>query len=312
MNKLQAALLALVVMAASVKSYSLFSSTLDAVELMPRTIANGQALAPNQYRVLVPLLWKAGVGSGIAPDTAERAIVAFSILFCYAVLAVVLYRSSGSIPVAAVCLIAFYGAAASGFWFRNRDVFFEAAFTALGMDLAVQPRPRWIPYAIVSAAASLNRETWLFSLIGAGAARWFDAGGLRALITRRRRDVFGLTAAAIVSITILAAVRAVYGIRPYHYALWQYASNATLFLMAGSFRSSLGQAIWFGGSGVFAAWAIFALAGLARHRPFVIGFMGSLLAVSFFISNWFETRIFTPAYVVLLVSIAGGLSTRAR
>lgn len=298
---LQAALLAVVVLAASVKSYSLYVSTLDDAQLMPQTIAMGQGLAPNQYRVLVPLLWRASVAHGIAPGTAERAIVLFSILFCYAALAAVCYRASRSVPISALCLLAFYGAAASGFWFRYRDVFFEAAFTAIGMDLAVRPRPRWLPYAIVSAVASLNRETWLFSLIGAGA---------HALIARTRRDLFGLAAAAIASIAVLAGVRAVYGIRPYHYAMWQYATNVKLLLMAGSFRSSVGQAIWFAGSGAFAVWLTFALAGLARYRAFVLAFVGSLLVVSFFISNWYETRIFNSAYVVLIVSIAGGLAAR--
>jgi hypothetical protein len=309
-DRLQAMLLALVVIGASVKSYTLYASTLDSVELMPRTIASGQGLAPNQYRVLVPLLWRGAVALGIGPDAAERAIVAFSILFCYGVLAAVLYRASRSMPVASVCLLAFYGAAASGFWFRNRDVFFDAAFTAIGMDIVVQPSPRWLLYAIVSAAASLNRETWFFSLIAAGVSRWFDAGGARALLKRGRRDIFGLAAAAIVTIATAAGLRAVYGIRPYHYPPWQYGSNAKLLLVTVTLRSSLGQAIWFAGSGVFAVWAIFALAGLARHRPFVLGFMGSLLVVSFFVSNWYEARIFTAGYVVLLVSISGGLTTR--
>jgi hypothetical protein len=307
---LQVALLVVVVIAASVKSYSLYSSTLDAADLMPQTIASGRALAPNQYRVLVPLLWKGAVGLGIPSGAAERGIVAFSILFCYAALATVLYNASRSVPIAALCLIAFYGAAASGFWFRNRDVFFDVAFTAIGMGLAVQPNPRWIVYALVSMVASLNRETWLFSLIGAAVSRWSDAGSLRLFIARRPRDVFGLAAATGVSIGTLAAVRGVYGVRPYHYALWQYATNLPLFLVAGSSASTIGQAIWFAGSGAFIVWLIFALAGAARYRAFVVGFMGSLLAVSFLISNWWETRIFTPAYAVLIVSISAGLAIK--
>ena len=309
-GSLSIALLVVVIISASVKSYSLYSSTLDAAQLMPDTIASGRALAPNQYRVLVPLLWRGAIGVGIGAGAAERAIVAFSIVFCYAALAAVLYSVSRSVPIAALCLIAFYGAAASGFWFRNRDVFFDAAFTAIGMGLVVQSNPRWITYAVVSMLASLNRETWLFSLIAATLSRWSDAGGLRLFITRRRRDVLGLSAAAGVSLGTLAVVRGAYGLRPYHYALWQYATNLPLLLIAGSFRSTIGQAIWFAGSGAFAVWLVFALAGAARYRAFVFGFMGSLLAVSFLISNWWETRIFIPAYAVLLVSISGGLALK--
>lgn len=104
---------------------------------------------------------------------------------------------------------------------------------------------------------------------------------------------------------VLFAIRAHYGVRDYHYAVWQYTANLPLLLGAGP--ASIGQAVWLAGSGVFVVWLIFALASLARHVPFVIGFVAPLLGVSFFVSNWAETRIFIPCYAVMIVSIAGGL-----
>ena len=300
-------LLAVVITAASVKSYSLYATTLDGSEMMPAVIASGQAHAPNQYRLLVPLLWRAATSMGIGSRTAEHGIVIVSIMFCYVALAAALYRSSSSVPVTALCLIAFYGAAASGFWFRYRDTFFEVGFTCIGMRLVLAQRPAWPLYGLLSGVAALNRETWLFSLVAAAVSRsaqWVKARPSHS----RRRDVIGIGLAALVTVGVLAVVRAHYGGRVYHYEPWQYANNARLLLVTGSLRESLGQAVWFAGSGIFVVWLIFALTGHARHVPFVVGFTGSLLVVSFLVSSWAETRVFIPAYAVMLVSIAGGLA----
>lgn len=302
----------MVVLAASVKSYNLFATTLDHPEHMPQTIAGGLAHAPNQYRLLVPLLWKGASSAGLDGPKADVAIVVFGILFCYAALAAAIYLASRSVPVTALCLLAFYGAAASGFWFRTREFFFDVGFTASGMALVVQQRPAWALYVILSAVAALNRETWLFSLVAAAASRLADARSLRALLKDRRRDAVGLIASGLVSVAVLVAVRLIYGIRPYHTEIWRYDENIRLILMGGSVRDSFKNAIWFAGSGMFAAWAIFALAGAARHVPFVIAFAASLLVVSFVISSWYETRIFAPAYAVMLVSIAGGLRLQTK
>jgi hypothetical protein len=305
-------LLAAVIIAASIKSYSLYATTLDGSEMTPAVIASGQAHAPNQYRLLVPLLWRAATSMGIGSGAAERAIVVASIVFCYVALAAALYRSSASVPVTALCLVAFYGAAASGFWFRYRDTFFDAGFACIGMSLVLVRRPSWLLYGLVSGVAMLNRETWLFSLIAAAVSRaaYRDGSGSSP---SRRRDAIGIGLAALVGAGVVAIVRAQYGGRPYHYEPWQYANNVRLLLVAGSFRESLGQAVWFAGSGIFVVWLTFVLTGLARHVPFVIGFTVPLLFVSFLVSNWAETRIFIPAYGVMLVSIAGGLAAaRAR
>ena len=297
-------LLTVVIAAAAVKTYSLWTTTIDAREMMPAVIAAGQAQAPNQYRVLVPLLWRGATSLGVGADAADRGIVAVSIVFCYAALAAALYRSSGSLPVTALCLIAFYGAAASGFWFRYRDTFFDAGFTCLGMQLVLERRPAWGRYAGLSAVAALNRETWLFSLIAATISRRADAKGTEDS-GWARRDVIGLAGACLVAAAVLIAVRAQYGARPYHYDLWQYSNNVRLLLVAGGFRAVAGQAVWFAGSGLFVVWLMFALAGRASHVPFVAAFAGSLLATGFLVSNWAETRIFIPAYAVMLVSCAG-------
>jgi hypothetical protein len=296
-------LLAAVIVAASVKSYSLYTTTLDDREMMPAVIASGEARAPNQYRVLVPLLWTFATANGVPAPAAERLLVVLSILFCYAALAVTLHRASRSIPITALCLLAFYGAAASGFWFRYRDTFFDVAFTCLGMALVLQRRPSWAAYALLSAVAALNRETWSFSLVAAASSRWaYHRGGAG---DSGRRDAIGLLCATAITVGVLVAIRTHYGVRDYHYAMWQYTANLPLLLVAGP--ASIGQAVWLAGSGVFVVWLIFALASIARHVPFVIGFAAPLLAVSFFISNWAETRIFIPCYAVMIVSIASGL-----
>jgi hypothetical protein len=303
-------LLATIVLAASVKSYSLYATTLDVSELTPAVIISGQAQAPNQYRLLFPVLWKIATSMGIDAQAAEQGLVIGSIVFCYTVLAAVLFYSSRSIPVTALCLLAFYGAAASGFWFRYRDTFLEVGLTCVGMHLVVQRRPAWSLYALVSAVAALNRETWLFSLVAGAVSRW-SASGVSVLAANRRRDILGLVAAAVLAVGVLVGIRAHYGIRAYHYELWQFQDNARLLLLAESVKEAAGQAVWFAGSGMFAVWLIFAISGRVQYAPFVVGFAGSLLGVSFLISNWSETRIFLPAYAVMLVSISAGLASGA-
>jgi hypothetical protein len=78
---MQLVLLATVVLAASVKSYSLYATTVDVSEMMPAVIMNGQAHAPNQYRLLFPVLWKVATSMGISSQAADQALVICSILF---------------------------------------------------------------------------------------------------------------------------------------------------------------------------------------------------------------------------------------
>jgi hypothetical protein len=303
-------LLAVIVLASSIKTYSIYSTTVDSPELSPMSILSGKASAPNQYRLLAPLAWRGAVLTGMSTETADRAVVIASILLCYLTLSVALYSSCRNVLATAVCVLLFFGASSSGFWFRYRDTFFEVAFTCLGMTLITRDRPKWTLYGVVSAFAALNRETWLLSLAAAGVSRWAHAGSLKDLFVRRKEDVIGLVASTVVAAAVLVATRYSYHTARYHYELWQYPTNLHHFLIGGSLRFAIAHGVWSAGSGIGALWLMFAVRGLARHVPFTIGFVGSLIVVSFFISNWSETRIFFPAYAVLLISVSSSLVTR--
>ena len=307
----QWALLAVIVLAASIKSYSAYSTTLDYPDLTPRNILSGNARAPNRYRLLAPLLWRMAASTGIDAETADKGVVLVSIVFCYTALSTALYLSSRSVPVTAVCLLVFFGASASGFWFRYRDTFFDVGFACAGMVLVVRERPRWRLFCALSAVAALNRETWAFSLFAAALSRWAHAGSLRALFVQRRADVVGLFSAGLVAAIVFAWLRIHYGNAPYHYGLWQYPTNLRHLFVGGSVRFVAAQGLWSAGSGLFALWLIFAITGLCRDVPYALGFVGSLIATSFFISNWSETRIFFAAYAVLLISASAGLVERS-
>jgi hypothetical protein len=301
------ALLAVIVLAASVKSYSGYSATPDHPELTPRNILSGNARAPNRYRLLAPLVWRMAASAGIESDTAEKGVVFASIVFCYIALSTALYVSSRSVPVTAMCLLVFFGASASGFKWRYRDTFFDVGFACSGMVLVVRERPTWWLYCALSALAALNRETWVFSLCAAALSRWAHAGSLQGLFVQRRADVVGLLSAGLAAAIVFAGLRFHYGNAPYHMELWRYPTNLMHLFVGGSVRFVAAHGLWSAGSGMFALWLIFAMKGLCRHVPYSLGFLGSLLATSFLISNWSETRIFFAAYAVLLISASSGL-----
>jgi hypothetical protein len=114
-----------------------------------------------------------------------------------------------------------------------------------------------------------------------------------------------------VTALVLGGTRLVYGIKSYHTDVWQYANNVRHFFVGGSFHFILTDGVWSAGSGLFTVWLMFAIMRLCRHVPFALGFLGALLGISFLISSWSETRIFFPAYAVVLISLSAGLTTRS-
>src|SRR3954468_13712009 len=110
-------LLVIVILAASVKAYSLYSTTLDVRALQPDMVLRGRSPAPTQYRLLFPLLWQITTSVGVPAGNADKAVIFASILFCYISLGVSAAALRRDVTVAAIVVLLFFGASASSFWF---------------------------------------------------------------------------------------------------------------------------------------------------------------------------------------------------
>ncbi|APR81845.1 Hypothetical protein A7982_07194 [Minicystis rosea] len=298
-------LLALVVLAVSIRMYLAFVPAPTHRVLDPWNILAGGSLAPNQYRVLAPLLCallKPLVGGA---HEADELVQILAILGCNTALVALLLRETGKLELACVGLVAFFGAAANTMAWRNRETFLEALFALIGFALVVRPRPRWVAFAFVSVLGTLNRETWAFVLFAAVASRVAAAGGLRRL---PRADVIGLASAAALALATFVGVRAHFGLRPYHTEVWMMGTNISNIALWREPDLVLAKGIWTLGSGLGLAYLLSLSHGARRHLPFVIGFAVPALVVSFFLASWFEPRIFTALYPLLIIALLGAAS----
>lgn len=299
-------LLCLVVLATSIRMYLAFLPAPTHPVLDPVNILRGASLAPNQYRVLAPLLGALlGALLGDARE-GDEVLQLLAIVACNAALVAVLLRETRRLELACVGLVAFFGATAYTMAWRNRETFLEAAFALVGFALVTRPRPRWALFAVVSMLGALNRETWGFVLCGAAAARIAAAGGLRALWRGpARRDAIGLLVAAALALAALVGVRLRYGLRPYHTELWMMGTNISNLAPWREPDLVVAKGLWTLGSGLALAYLLSLSRGARRHLPFVAGFAVPALVVSFFIASWFEPRIFTALHPLLIIALLG-------
>lgn len=305
-------LLAVVVLATSVRMYLAFVAAPTHWVLDPTNILRGASLAPNQYRVLTPLLCAlVGLALGDAHE-ADEVVQLLSIVACNAVLVWALLRETASLELSTVGLVAFFGACANTMAWRNRETFLEALLALLGFLLVTRPRPRWVAFAVVSVLGALNRETWGFVWCGAAASTIVSAGGLRRLLGEpsRRRDALGLAVAGVLSLATLVAVRARYGIKPYHTELWMMGTNIANLAPWRDPELVVAKGVWTLGAGLGCAYLLSLSRGGRRHLPFVAGFAAPMLVASFFLASWFEPRIFTALYPLLIIALVGVAARR--
>ncbi|HVO76709.1 MAG TPA: hypothetical protein VMT60_01865, partial [Candidatus Bathyarchaeia archaeon] len=76
----------------------LYSKTSDVYALRPDNILSGLSEAPNQYRILVPLLNRLlRSGGHLGRDESDRLVILASIILCYAAAGALFYKSSRSL-----------------------------------------------------------------------------------------------------------------------------------------------------------------------------------------------------------------------
>lgn len=289
--------------ALSVSAFALYLRTIDAPVIDIRNIAAGRSQAPNQYRVLAPLLFAAARGA-MPEKWADAVVILVSLLFCFTATWLLFGLASTSAPLKMVFQLALLGAFAGGVVFKYRDSFFEVGFAALTMWLAYRKKISWPALVLVTALGSLNRETYLFSLTALSSKFFFDdAGGKLGAFLKSYAPK--LAALCLVYAAAYVGTRYYFGLSPYSSDVFMLATN----LKTAVNLSHTGSFIYAGG-GLLFLFAYSLADGSRAFLPFVLGYVASLLLVSLLISNWSEHRIFFAAYPLVLAHVLSWLSPR--
>ena len=298
----------LFLLALSVRTYSWWTKGFDDPVHHPNTILSGNSLAPDQYRVLYPLLWKT-VSLVLGEQDGDKGLLFVSILFCY----VVLYEAfvSGGLSGLSACLflLAFYGTTHSWYHYFYRDTFLEVALVVLAyrIQAAMQEGRNWgNRLALLSVAGIMNRESWVFVLTGVVCGFMGKAGGVSSLFRAPEAVVLrkGLVKITTASVLAFVSVRLLYGFKPYFTSFWTLDENAYNLLFWKDVSGFIGHGLWSAGAGILFLYVWSVLRGNRTGLLFIAGYVVPLLAASFLFGRCGETRIFFPAFAVILCSLA--------
>jgi hypothetical protein len=307
-RRLVIALAAVIFISAIVQSTAfLYSRTSDAYFLRPDNILAGRSEAPNQYRVLVPLLngllWRAG---HLDAEKSDRLVILASIVLCYLAAGALFLKSSGSVPAAMLALVALLGSFAFGMTWRYRQEFFDVAFVSLFFLILIAGRPKGWTYvllAVITALGALNRETFGFCITGMVAHLWSKREGTgkgSALL-----DAAGVLVLSVIFAVVFVGVRRHFGLASYQGGIWTFHGNEL------NLRTVLEphDALYMG-SGLLLVYLTTLALGNREYLAFILGYGIPMLLVAFFISRYNEHRIFYPLMVFLIASIIRFLTRR--
>jgi hypothetical protein len=285
--------------ALTLATYSLYSKTSDSYLTHPGDILAGRSKAPNQYRLLVPLLWRLLQSTGLfSPDRSDRIIVFSSILFCYIASGALFYRSSRSMPLTMLSLVALLGSFSYGMLWKYRQEFFEVGFVSLFFLIIMRPTIwKYLLLSLITALGALNRETFVFCITGMAVhAVWRG----RATSERKTlaRDALAVLVMLIIYLAVFIGVRYHYGLSNYQGAFWRFGSNISNLQRYNHAQNAL----WLGAGMLLAYGASLAL-GNREYLPFIAGFGIPMLTAALFISSYNEHRIFYPLMALFIASI---------
>lgn len=285
-------------------TFTQYAKTKDHQVISPENILAGESQAPNQYRILFPLVYgcvKKAVKNAILAD---KTVIFASILFCYVICGILFFTDTRSQTMSMICLLALYGAFASGFVWKYRQEFLETAFVTAAVVLIEKDRPNWIVFCSLTLFATLNRETWIFTIFATYIVRRSRAANPETWLHLTKQDLVGIVIAVLVYGTCFTATRMYFGLSEYHSALWMYKANFFVPFLPFYQPMAFSCSIWGIGSGLVLLYVITLLGGNRCHAKFIIGYCVPLLAVSFFIADWTEHRIFYSAYPMMLSASA--------
>lgn len=286
---------------------TLYARCPDNVVHNPTVILDGHSLAPNQYRVLVPLLHHAVDALWFRnPPKADRVVVYVCILICFSVFGYMVYSETGSTPAACIAMLAFLGCLPIGMMARYRQEWVEVPCVCLAVMLATRKTVGWRTYgalALVTVVGVLNRETFAFCLFGVASTVFWEH--MRRDWRRTWPHVLGLLLLALVAAACYAAPRIVFGLRPYHCKFWVIGNNWNSLPDITNSRHILHM-----GSGLLLAYGVTLLHGARWNTPFMVGYLVPFVIVDTLISSFTEHRVFYPIMALFLVTIVQHITPR--
>lgn len=298
-------LICLFLFALTLTTLTLYVAAEDHSVLRPENILEGKSQAPNQYRILAPLLIHALDGAVLHDaERSDRAVIFISILLAYIATGALFYKTSGSTILSMLALLALLGCFALGMTWKYRQEFFETAFVASSLLVLLSMKrltPRFFFLAVLTLLGSLNRETFFFCLTGIAAHVFTQRTATE--LTLRRKEWLGLALLFVVFGCCTIGVRWYYGMSDYHGPLWMAGANVHNLLSLKSANHFL-----FMGGGVLFIFIMTVLKGNRMHLPFIVGYGVPLLLTAFFISSFDEHRIFYPLMMLMISSIVGFVS----
>lgn len=285
----------------TITTFSLYMETEDHKVINPENIISGHSQAPNQYRILAPLLYEILNKTLIHNSTTSDHIVIFvSILTAYLSAGILFYKSSlGSLTVSGLSLLALLGCFSFGMEWKYRQEFFEVTFVSLSLLTVLSVQKTQLLYsflAVITFFGSLNRETYIFCLIAVTSHILWN----RVAINKEPLSQHIIALAGLFSVFSFCflGTRLHYGLSEYHSAFWMYKGNIQ---NLATFTSP--YSLTHMGAGVLFAYITTVVLGNREYFAFVLGYGLPLLLVSGFISSFYEHRVFYPLILLFLASM---------
>jgi hypothetical protein len=278
----------------------MYLKTEDHRVLDPKNIIAGASQAPNQYRVLSPILSE--ILDRLILHNARRsdhAVIFLSILLAYAATMALFYKASGSVTVTLLALLALLGCFSFGMEFKYRQEFFEVAFVA-GALLAVLLIRRlpalYAVLAVLTLFGSLNRETFAFCLSGVAVHVAWER--IRKNAEAWRSHLAGFLSLCAVFALCYFGVRWHFGPSPYYCEFWQYTANIN-----NALRIANPHNIFYIGAGLACAFVATLTLGNRAYLPFILGYAVPMFVATFLVSSFSEHRVFYPVMALLIASM---------
>jgi len=277
-----------------------YSSTRDHRVLRPENIIQGKSQAPNQYRILAPLLTLFLNRTLISDfDRSDQLIIFLSIIICYITAGILFYRSSGSVPLTMLALLALMGSFSSGMLWKYRQEFFEVAATVSALLVIQSIRNKSSMYCflgLITLVGSLNRETFVFCLTGITThIIWNRILGQKE---KPSGHIIGIAIQFAIFSICFFGLRWYFGLSEYHCEFWQYQIN--LENMRNFFQP--GNLLHLG-AGIIFAYLTTIVLGNREYLAFIIGYSIPMLSIAWMISSFYEHRVFYPLMALLIASI---------
>jgi len=277
----------------------LYLRTINQHVLSPANIIAGKSQAPNQYRVLAPLLYEALDKVIHNPAKSDHIVIFLSILAAYVAAGALFYRSSRSMPVTALGLLALLGCFSLGMLYKYRQEFFEVALVSVALLVVVSVRRSRVMYpllALVTLLGTLNRETYAFCVSAIAAQVLWQ----RVTVNREpaAKHIMGIIALVAVFVVGYIGPRWYFGLLKYHCRVWTYPQNIeNLMDIASAYH------LGYIGAGLVFAYLATVIKGNRWYVAFIVGYAAPMLVVVSATSRFGEHRIFYPLMVLLVASM---------